>query len=320
VRPFETVRDFLEANGWKLVDYIDLGMTAHVFVVEVEQGSEKRVLKTRRGGAAVACPLRLEYRILRYLGETDMARFVPAVGEWIHEVDGFLMAYLRHPMAAEWRTCGLVRASAVALRTLHGLDLPPGEGVGIGVEVEAEIADDRPQVNAAIRRRLQESFEVVTADDSFWAGLSGDDRPKLAYVRAKYGAYVEILSTLDPILADTQGVLTHGDLSGDNLMVRQDGSLALADWGEARITSNLTDVAYLLVHTEWDEGEVRRFLRTYFDDDSEALGAALPAIEALSRLYRYNACVRSLRWLNDLGTDGLDVVGQAYFERQLEAL
>jgi aminoglycoside phosphotransferase len=318
VSSFETVKGFLEAHGWKLVEYIDLGMTACVFVVEIEQGNEKRALKTRRGGAAAACPLRLEHRILQYLGRTDMARFVPAVGEWIHEVDGFLMVCLRYPTAAEWRTCDLVQASAVALRTLHRLDLPPGEGIGI--EIEIEIGDDRPQVGAAIRRRLRDSFEVVTADDSFWAGLCGEDKSKLAYVRAKYADYVEILSALDPILVDTQCVLTHGDLSGDNLMVRQDGSFALADWGEARITSNLTDVAYLLVHTEWDEDEVQRFLHTYFGDDPGALEAALPAVETLSRLYRYNACARSLRWLNDLGADGLDAVGRAYFERQLEAL
>jgi hypothetical protein len=45
----------------------------------------------------------------------------------------------------------------------------------------------------------------------------------------------------------------------------------------------------------------------------------LCCLETLSRLHRYRSCVQSLLWLND-ETEGLDAVGRAYFERQLEAL
>ncbi|MBU0704729.1 MAG: aminoglycoside phosphotransferase family protein, partial [Chloroflexi bacterium] len=201
-------------------------------------------------------------------------------------------------------------ASAVALRTLHKVDLP----------LIKDVADDRPLVSAAISRRLQDTFGAVTEDDSFWTGLSSEDRPKLEYVRAKYETYAPMLPALQVSLADTECALTHGDLSGDNLMVRQDGSFALTDWGETRITSSLTDVAYLLTHTEWNKSNAQRFLRAYFNDDPRALEEALPVVETLSRLYQYNSCVRSLLWLNSPEGDGLDSIGRAYFERQLRAL
>ena len=305
---FKTVSDFLDANTWQLIQYIDLGTTAHVFVIERE--SEKCVLKTQRGGATVTCSLRLEHVILQYLNETDMAQYVPAVGEWIHEVDGFLMEHLRYPTPAERETYDLLHTLAVALRTLHGVDLPPIK----------DVADDRPLVSTAINRRLQDAFGAVTEDDSFWAGLSSEDKPRLEYVRTKYETYAQMLPVLKVSLADTECALMHGDLSGDNLMMRQDGSFVLTDWGETRITSSLTDAAYLLTHTEWNENKTQRFLRAYFNDDPDDLEEALPVIETLSCLYQYNSCVRSLLWLNSPEEDGLDSIGRAYFERQLRAL
>lgn len=305
---FKTVSDFLDANTWQLIQYINLGTTAHIFVIERE--SKKRVLKTQRDRTTVTCSLRLEHKILQYLNETDMAQYVPTVGEWIHEVDGFLMEHLRYPIPAERKRCDLLHTLAVALRTLHGVDLPPIK----------DVADDRPLVSTAISRRLQDTLGAVTEDDSFWVGLSSEDKPRLEYVRTKYETYAQMLPVLKVSLTDTKCALTHGDLSGDNLMMRQDGSFALTDWGETRITSSLTDVAYLLTHMEWNESKAQRFLRAYFNDDPEDLEEALPVIETLSCLYRYNSCVRSLLWLNSPEEDGLDSIGRAYFERQLRAL
>jgi thiamine kinase-like enzyme len=188
---------------------------------------------------------------------------------------------------------------------LHSVDLAPLEG----------IEDDRPFIGAAIGGRLREAFEIVVKDDSFWAGLGPQDRGGLELVRARYGTYVELLPLLEATLKGVPGALTHGDLAGDNIMVRPDGSLALTDWGAARISAGLTDVARLLVYAGWEKDNASRFLRAYF-----GLRDVPPVVETLRRVYRYNSCVWSLRALNDYGDEGLDAVGRAYFERQLEAL
>jgi aminoglycoside phosphotransferase (APT) family kinase protein len=134
-------------------------------------------------------------------------------------------------------------------------------------------------------------------------------------VRSRYEIYVELLPSLEAALKGVPGALTHGDLAGDNIMVRQDGSLALTDWGAARISAGLTDVARLLVYAGWEKDSASRFLRAYFDSRDVP-----PVVETLRRVYRYNSCVWSLRALNDHGDEGLDAVGRAHFERQLETL
>ena len=49
------------------------------------------------------------------------------------------------------------------------------------------------------------------------------------------------------------------------------------------------------------QGDVQRFLERYFGGDGETLQQALPAIRLLAQLTRYQSCVRSLFWLNELG-------------------
>jgi aminoglycoside phosphotransferase (APT) family kinase protein len=300
---FERVKDFIEANAWQLLAYNDLGTTAHVFVVA--RAGQKRVLKTQRDDVTTACSLRAEYEVLRYLNGTDMARYVPAVGAWVDEIHGFMMEHLRYPTPEEGKEPAFMRALALALRTLHSVDPAPLEGLD----------DDRPFIGAAISGRLREAFEAVTRDDSSWAGLGPQDRARLELVRARYQTYVQLLPVLETALKGVPGALTHGDLAGDNVMVRSDGSLALTDWGAARISAGLTDVARLLVYAGWEKDAALQFLRAYFDPDDMP-----PVLETLRRVYQYNSCVWSLRALNEPGDEGLDAVGRAHFERQLEAL
>ena len=113
--------------------------------------------------------------------------------------------------------------------------------------------------------------------------------------------------------------LTHGDLAGDNIMLKQDGALTFVDWGETRISSPLTDLACLLSYRIGSEDRTQEFLNIYFNSP-EALEKNLPCLQVLIRLYRYRSCVQSLLWLNEEGETGLDVIGRAHFEKVRAAL
>jgi aminoglycoside phosphotransferase (APT) family kinase protein len=206
------------------------------------------------------------------------------------------MEYLRYPTPAERKSAAFTRSLALALCALHRL--PPPAGVDVAWPFAAH-----------------DSFESITQDDAFWSGLALGDRAWLELLRARRETYVRLLPALERELKSAPRALTHGDLAGDNLMLKQDGSLALADWGAARVSAGLLDVAHVLVYAEWSQKQAQRFLRAYFGP-----GETPPILETLQRVCRYQACLRSLQALNELGADGLDAVGRAFFERQLEAL
>ncbi len=130
--------------------------------------------------------------------------------------------------------------------------------------------------------------------------------------------YSGLLQQIEELLIDARPALTHGDLAGDNIMLTPDGRLAIADWGTTRISDALMDVAHLLTYAGWSGDEERQFLSTYFGNDPSTLEDAMPGIQVLTRLYRYQSCVQSLLWLNE--EEGLDAVGRAHFERMLSAL
>jgi thiamine kinase-like enzyme len=120
------------------------------------------------------------------------------------------------------------------------------------------------------------------------------------------------------LLAGAKPVLAHGDLAGDNLMVTADGRLAIADWGAARISTGLTDAASLAVYVGWSPEARRGFYDLYLSDGRTA-GDSVGTLELLSRLLRYRLCIQSLVWLKE-DADGLDAIGQAFLETQVQAL
>jgi aminoglycoside phosphotransferase (APT) family kinase protein len=213
----QVAEEYLRQKSWRLVQYIDLGTTAHIFVVEKD--GKQYVLKTRRDKNSNAPALLAEYRVLQYLSGTFMQRYVPQVGEWLPELDGFLIEYLRYPTRAEREEAVWVPNLARALQTLHSVNLPSIQG----------LADDRPNVGTAVSRRFRELFKTVLRTDGFWAHLSREDASKLECVRAYYSTYMGLLSQIADRLAHVQSALTHGDLAGDNIMLTQNGRLAIAD-------------------------------------------------------------------------------------------
>lgn len=302
------VADYLSRRGWRLAQSIDLGTSAHILVVE--DGNERHALKIQRDQSSDVRALRTEYQVLQYLSRTAMRQYVPGVGAWLPELGGFLMEVLRYPTPAERDAQAWAPDLAHALQTLHRLTLPAVTG----------LADDRPDISAAVSRRFRHMFELVQKGAGYWARLPGADKARLGAVRAHYATYVGLLPQMEGLLAGARPALTHGDLAGDNLMLTQEGRLALVDWGAARISAAWTDVAHLLTYANWSPDQEHRFLRAYFGDDAAALEGAWPCIQALCRLYRYHSCVLSLVWLNGAGEGGLDAVGRAHFERMLRAL
>ncbi len=312
---YQKVVDFLEEHAWTLLECCDLGTTAHTFIVEKDnQRSVLKVLRTEQAGAST---LSREYQLLCYLMTTPMRPHVPALREWLPDLNGFVMEYLRPPTPAEQRSAAWVPNLARTISTLHNIPLPakgmPAHGGADGG------ADDRPDIGAAIGQRFQVVFQTVLENDRFWAHLSNEDAHHLDYVRDKYADYRRLLPLLSAALRHTPAVLTHGDLSGDNILLTQDGQIALADWGAARISAAVGDVAYLLTYTRWPEEVKQQFLQVYHNGDRQAQEEAAPALDILTALHRYRSCVQSLLWLND-EQEGLDAVGRAHFEHLLRTL
>lgn len=301
------IAQFLRRESWQVVRAIDLGTTARVLVVE--RDGERWALKTRRHGTSDTTGLLTEYRLLRYLNATPMRPYVPRLEAWLPDVGGFLMEHLRYPTRAEKERADWTKELARALRALHDVDLPRISG----------LMDDRPDVGRAVSQRFGRLFATVLRTGYFWTGLSAEDRPKLERLRAHYPAYARLLSQVSAVLAQSQVALTHGDLAGDNLMLTQEGRLAITDWGSARISAAWLDVASLRVYMDWSPDQRSRFCEVYFGGPSEAHKEALRSLDQLARLHRYRSCVQSLLWLRE-GAAGLDAVGRTFFDRQLDAL
>ncbi len=290
------------------MEHVGIGTTADVFVVEKE--NELYGLKVQRGGSPGGDALRTEHGVLQYLSTTAMRQHVPRVEEWLPELDGLLMEYLRYPTRAEKEARFWIPNLARALQVLHSIGTPSIK----------EIPDERPEVGAAISNRLHDLFEVVLKEDAFWTGLPREDKSNLERVRAHHKTYAGLLPQIGDTLSHGRSALTHGDLAGDNIMLGRDGRLVLADWSAARISSPLTDIADLLTHGSWPEAEEQEFLSLYFRDTPQSSEEAQLCVGILTRLYRYRSCVQSLLWLNEMGTDGLDAVGRAHFEMMLGVL
>jgi aminoglycoside phosphotransferase (APT) family kinase protein len=299
--------DYLANRYWRPVEKIDLGTTADVYVVE--RDGTRRVVKVGRDGGADGRALLTEYRVLAYLNQTPMRRYVPWVAGWLDEIDGFVMEYLRYPTRAERSRADWMPALARALRTLHSLAVP----------TMPELPDDRPDPGAALQQRWRVLFERVWRSDIAWSGLSEQDRRRLNRVRDRYGLYIDLLAEVAERLADAEVALTHGDLAGDNVMVTPQGRLALADWGTARIGAALADVASLITYSSWSTEETHRFYELYLDRGAMPRDDAVASLDLLTRLHRYRSCVQSLIFLND-ENEGLDEVGRTHFARQLAAL
>ena len=267
-------------------------------------------MKIRRDEKPDTCTLKTEHRVLQYLNTTPMRQYVPGVGEWLREIDGFLMEHLRYPTRVEKEARAWRSNLARALQILHSINIPSIK----------EIADDRPDVGIAVSNRFRNLFQVVLNENDFWESLPREDKSKLEIVRAHYETYVGVIPQIEDTLVHTKLTLTHGDLAGDNIMLTRDGRLAITDWGATRISSTLTDVAHLLMYANWSEDEGRQFLSVYFNDDLETLEEVLSCIQILSRLYCYHSCVQSLLWLKEMGEEGLDAIGRAHFERVLGEL
>lgn len=120
-----TALHFFETHGWTLVDSIDLGTTAYVHGVEID---ETRYAFKTCGHPSAAQQLRVEYELLQHLRASPMVDYVPATHGWIPELNGFLMDYLWYPTSAELELLEWMTQVATALRTLHQVALPAIDG------------------------------------------------------------------------------------------------------------------------------------------------------------------------------------------------
>lgn len=289
-----------------MVRHIDLGTTSHVFIIEKKK--TKYALKVAREEYTQTNSLELEYSIMKYLSSNEMSYYLPAIEDWIEEINGFLMEYLEYPKQSNRST--MLYLLADALCTLHGVNIPELKGM----------KDYRPSTGTTLIDELRETFRTVISNGKDWQGLPLCDKPKLDTVRSKYKYYNRLLALVEALLSNTTYSLTHGDLAGDNIMVKKDGNLALIDWAEAAVSTGLADVAYLSTHSQWDRNVIEQFLTIYFNRDFNKVKETLPIVGKLVELYRYWSCISSLRMLRNYKENGLDSIGRSFFESQLQKI
>ena len=270
---------FLKENSYKMLSHIDMGEISHVFIIEKKR--IKYALKVAKEEHAQANSLQLEYKIMTYLNANGMSHCLPTIEGWIKEVNGFLMEYVEYPRRSNR---SILYSLADAIRTLHGVNIPEFKG----------IKDHRSLPGTTLIGDLRETFKSVISNSRDWKSLALDDKSKFETVRSKYEYYNRLLGFIEPLLNDTTCSLTHGDLAGDNIMVKKNGSLALIDWHGAAISIGLADIAYLSTYSQWDTNTVEQFLKVYFNEESNRVKKALPTIAKLMELYRYHSCIWSL--------------------------
>ena len=294
---------FLNENGYQMRKHIDLGRTSHVFIVEKKK--IEYALKVAREEYIQTNSLELEYGIMKYLSTNRMSYYLPVIEDWIEEINGFLMEYLEYPKDSNRST--MLHSLANALRTLHSVNIPELKGM----------KDHRARTGTTLIDDLRETFKSVINSDENWKDLPSADQSKLDAVRSKYSYYNRLLDIVEPLLGNTSCSLTHGDLAGDNIMVKQDGRLALIDWGKATIATGLSDIAYLSAYSQWSRDAIEQFLTAYFNGDTNKVEETLPIVSELVKLYKYWSCIWSLHMLRDYKEDGLDSLGRCFFETQL---
>ena len=245
---------------------------------------------------------------MKYLSANEMSCYLPAIQDWIEEINGFLMEYLEYPKQSNRST--MLYSLADALRTLHGVNIPEFKGM----------KDYRASTGTTLIDDLREIFRSVISNDKDWKGLASSDKPKLGTVRSKYEYYNRLLAIIETLMSNTTYSLTHGDLAGDNIMVKKDGNLVLIDWAEAAISTGLADVAYLSTYSQWDRNAIEQFLNIYLNRDLNKVKEILPIVGKLVKLYRYWSCIWSLRMLRDYKENGLDSIGRGFFESQLQKI
>jgi len=299
------INTFLKANNWKMIKYIDLGTTSHIFIIEKKRN--KKILKVLRRDFMQSNSVKLEYNILKYLNTNKMSKYVPAIEDWIEEINGFFMEYLEYPSQPE--NINRIYNLADALQTLHSVTIPNIEG----------IQDYRLSVGIALINEFKKPFKLIVNNHE-WKNLTANDVPKLEIIRSKFKYYNNLLEHIEPFLKNMANSLAHGDLAGDNIMIKMDGDLALIDWGEAAISSGLFDLAYLMTYSQWNNDIRERFLKRYCNNNSLEMNEKLPLINKLSELYRYRSCIRSLCRLRDYKENGLDMIGLKFFENQLKTI
>ena len=298
------VSDFLEKNGWQPFDVITHGATSDVLIIE--KTHEKCALKLAREKAREIVVR--EHRILTYLNATGLESNVPRVGEWLVEIDGFIMEYLLSPALEVRHSENWPVELARALRRIHRVNLPEIDG----------IPDDRPDIALTVSRRLVDRCSIIHNKEDYWKSLPREYIPALTMVRNHHDTYIVLIPEVEKALTNTQPAITHGDLAGDNIMSRSDGTPVFVDWGEIRISSGLLDLACLLTFTDWSEETIGCFLAEYYR--RERLEEILPDIRILCRFYRYLTCVNCLWWLIQPEEEKLDTVGRAFFEKVLAKL
>jgi thiamine kinase-like enzyme len=300
------VSSFLEKNRFKPVQAIEFGKHSDVLILEKD--NTRHALKLVRDTDDIDSSIK-EYRILKYLNTTGLNPYVPAVGEWMGDISGFMMEYLEFPTPGEIKTEPMIPDIARALHLLHNIAPPDIE----------DIPDDRPDVSGAVCGRLTEMFDLVLKGDDFWTILPERYRPELDTARKYHRAYSAFVPGVRQPLAQFPAVLTHSDLHGGNFLFKPDGTPVFTDWEGARISSPLSDIASFLTYVRWTEDDIHRFLELYFGSD-DVMQMALSCLHGLRKMYLYYVCVACLRWLNIEGEDGLDPVGRAFFNRIITTL
>lgn len=300
----QTIRDMIKKRGWRILSYCDMGTTSHIFVIDIKK--RKYIIKIPRKFNELI--LKMEYNVLKYLNMTEMKRYIPHVYYEIPEFEGFIMEFLENSKYDFKWADHQIDELAIALRILHK----------INISTIPEIKKVSPSIGDFLYTKFKNSFDEILKIDYNHENLLSFNKSTLYFVRSKYEMYVKLLEDFKQDVWDFESFsLIHGDLSGDNIMWKEDGMLTLIDWGESLIGIGLMDIAYLFTYSGWNKEKINRFLDVYYNKNKNEIDKYYSMISLLSSCYLYSSCIKSICIIIDDGQDGLDEFGRKFLEKQI---
>lgn len=139
----------------------------------------------------------------------------------------------------------------------------PGEEAGPWLE------EATPAQRAEFVKRLRQMLETLNrpAPGIFpWEDLKAQARTNKRLEKLTPSLREEVLRRLEGIELG-EIVLTHGDLTGENLLVKEDGSLVVIDWADARLAPAWYELGPIAFELFQGRGEL---LRLFAGADREA--------------------------------------------------
>lgn len=293
---------YLKSEGYSVTKTCEIGLTSFVF--EVSRNGRRFAVKSTNADRKDDRILHNEYELLIQLSKTAIRPYIPQVYSWLPEIESYVMELLEYPNSLS--DSSYVKGLANVLTTIHTFDFSQLVKWGFSSQNPEE---NLHEIICKPLKTLDRLFGIrAMLDDSIAEHVS-----TLYDKRSHYQPMVKQAKLLSKCLKPS---LIHGDLSGDNLMIRNDGTPVLVDWTNTRIGFSILDIANLLICSEWEQHNIDLFFTYYKSGWTENEEKSLP-LKLFCDIFLYRACVNSVELITK---SDLDEIGLAFYKRQYTKL